>query len=111
MEQWKKDFDKNFTDRAENRHSAVFAIRGRSFIKRLLKKERERDKLHEILTYVQESKNKTEILIQYILNNTSPCFPRRPSSNLIWELGLGLTDRENLILFILEKYFKEHPKE
>ena len=109
-EQWKKRFDKELTDKAENRSEVVFAIKAKKFIKNLLRQERKRDKLQEILDYIEKSKSGSSILISYIKNNTSSCIGcELPSIELANELGIELYSETSFVLGILEKYFKEHP--
>lgn len=109
MEQWKKDFNQKFVTPKGNLTEITPKDISR-FIEKLLKEERNRDKVQELIDYVKESKSNTEILIQYIFNNTSICEKCLPDIELLFELGIKLHDETAIILWILEKYFKEHPK-
>lgn len=77
------------------------------FISDELKKERERDKIQEILDYVRKSKSNADILLNYIQDERKNyCDPMYPSEELLDRLGIAPYDKEARILYILEKHFE-----
>lgn len=107
MDNWKERFKNRFLIKGKWRRAYVpdEVIR---FIESALKKDRERDKVQELVDYVKDSKSKTEILINYVVNKRiNFCDSMLPSEELLAELGLDPWDREAIILYILEKYFTE----
>ena len=109
MESWEKDFNKEFVISGCNLNQITLG-EIKHFIKNLLKKERSRDKLQELIDFMKESKSNTDILVQYIFNNTSLCVNFMPSNEILNELGIKPYNKEAIILCILEKYFKEYNK-
>ena len=103
MEQWEKDFKRQFGKR--KKPIADYEVYG--FIKKLLKEERKRDRLQELLDYVKESKSNTDILINYIYD--SGCCTPMASYELCKKLNLKPC-KELTILGVLEQYFKGKEK-
>lgn len=103
MENWEREFIKIFTLHGEMKPTKPSRIR--TFIRDLLRKERERDKLQEIIDFVKESKTNTDILYQYVINNSTCQSPRY--TNLCYELGIPPPSKETHVLAILEDYFKD----
>ncbi len=87
MEQWEKEFNRKFTEKsAWNGRTPPRDVR--KFIGNLLKEERKRDKLQEVLDFIKESRTQLQILTRYIYNNTSRCDSTpHPSGELMRELG------------------------
>lgn len=107
MEQWEKDLNGRFGK--SRRTKEITGIEIHRFVKDLLKKERSRNVLIEIIDYVKKSKSNTDILYQYVLNN-STCQTRVVHTDLCHELGIAPGSKEDVILSILEKHFNP-PKE
>ena len=105
MEDWERDLNKMFGK--SQRSKEITGVHVHRFVKDLLKKERERDKLQELIDYVNESKSKTDILNNYVFDNMNYCERMEPSDELLGQLGMVMHDREVRILYILEKYFKK----
>lgn len=103
---WEREFIKIFTLNGEMKPTKPNRIR--IFIRGLLRKDRERDKLHELLDFVKKSNTNTDILYRYVRNNTTCQSPRY--TNMCYDLGIPVHTKEAEILAILEDYFKEHPK-
>ena len=104
MEQWEKDFNRMFVTPKGNL-TEITPQNIRLFIKRLLKAERSRDKLKELIDYVKESRSNTDILVNYIYNTNNICDSLNPSNELCDNLGLKLHTKEGVILCILERYY------
>ena len=88
---WKERFQNRFLDGSKKHWRKNWTVAHiTSFIEDTFKRERKRDK------------------INYILNKrTNFCNAIQPSQELLDELGIQPHDREAIILYILEKYFKE----
>ena len=104
MENWRQRFKNRFLTNGSWRKSYKPQDLMR-FVEDELKKERQRDKLQEVLDYVQDSQSKTEILINYVLAERNVCEAMCPSQELCDRLGIDLIDKETIILFILERFF------
>lgn len=106
MEDWERDLIRRYSS---TKNTGMNIVNVRSLVNGLLKKERERDKLQELLDFVKKSKTDTDILFQYVKNNVG-CNATIASGELNTELGISPISKESTILCILERYFKEHPK-
>lgn len=102
MEQWETDLNNTYSK--YERNVKIPFDRVKRIVRDIVKKERKRDKLQELIDYVHKSKSNTDILINYIYNNTMPCDGYEPSEELMNELGIKYTDKEAVILCILERH-------
>ena len=104
MEQWERDSNRMFVT-PKGHLTQIMPRNIRHFIRRLLKAERSRDKLKELIDYVKESRSNTDILINYIYNTNNVCDSLIPSNELCDNLGLKPHAKEGAILCILERYY------
>jgi len=100
MEQWEKDFRRHFVTKKGDLDQ-IRAVKIMRFIRELLKKERSRDKLQEVVDYVKESKSHLDLICQHVLNNKGcECIKPPP---IVYELGIDPGSSAAIILWALEK--------
>lgn len=109
MEKWKQDYISFFTLGGKFKEQTT-PHKVSLFIKDLIAKERKRNVLIEILDYVKRHNSKTDMLVNYVIDNVSLCDRLVPSQELLNQLGIEVYEREAMILYILEKHFNP-PKE
>lgn len=97
MEQWEQEYIAKFKGQVDAR-------KVKRFFDNVLKKERKRDVMSEVLDYVKRHNSKTDQLVNYIYNRNS-CDRYDPSQKLLDELGIEIHEPEARILAILERYF------
>ena len=109
MEQWEQDLNTKYSK--YERNVKLPFDRVKKIVRDILRKERERDKIQELVDYVKKSKSNTDILINYCDNQRKNfCNRTDHSEELLDELGIKVYEREAMILYYLEKYFNP-PKE
>ena len=108
MEQWETDFYEIFVKTKNLPDREMMKIK--HFIDNLLKAERSRNMLLEVLDYVKRHNSKTDMLVRYVMDNASICERTDPSQELLEQLGIEVHEGEARILYILEKHFNP-PKE
>lgn len=103
MDKWEQDYIAQFKGQVDAR-------KVKRFFDNVLKKERERNVLIEVLDYVKRHNSKTDMLARYVMDNANICTKTEPSQELLDQLGIEMHEPEARILYILEQHF-EQPKD